>query len=229
MKTQPNLGMKYAHQFIIYFTGGGDDIPEQNAEALVAKAAYDGVLDKTIVIPFNEPLTSCTYIGAMKEEQNHVTDNERIYIVGHGTDTSESVGNCNAEDWAKTIKALAGTHKIKRVSFVACHSGAGNQDQIAPHRFVVDFFKHAKDFVTEATGYTGTVRMNFSAYQPNPLQNPPADAVAYQSWNGEVWWVKAGMGRKIVGHQHSEDDQRRKIYVRADAIHGESKGWTNKL
>jgi Peptidase C80 family len=222
--------MKYDHQFIIYFTGGGDNVPRDNAEILMARAAYEGALRKTDLITLEEDDKSGTY--DFSGFSHLVTNNERIYVVGHGTDTSDSVGGCNAEDLGKSIKSLAGTRTIKRVSIVACHSG-GDGNTIAPHRFVVDLWDHVKDRADEVTGYTGTVRMDTSKVilaETKPASQP--EARGFRAWNGEAWWLIKGVGKKIVGHQHEEDDQSRKIYVRRGSggqAAVSSTGWTNKL
>ncbi len=215
--------MKYGHQFIIFMKSPTDPVPEQNAESLVARAAFEKALDKTTVVPFIEPASSGSYDMAKYEAR--MTGNDRVYVVGHGDAGSQAVGKCTAKDWAKTFDTMTKRYKIKRVSFVACHSG-GDGNQIAPHRFVEEFYLYAKGFVTEVTGYTGTVRLR-------DLTNPTEpEAVPYTTWGGEVLWLVKGTGRKIVSHENDEGDNTRKIYIKSDGKDGMSitaKGWTNKL
>jgi hypothetical protein len=214
--------MKYGHQFIIFMKSPTDLVPEENAEALVARAALENALDETTVVPFNEPVSSANY--DMKEYEARMTGNDRVYVVGHGNSGSQTVGKCKAEDWAKTFDTMTNRYKIRRVSFVACHSGGDGK--IAPHRFVEEFFGYAKGFVTEVTGYTGTVQLNITTHSGNP------EAVRYRTWGGKELWLVKGTGRKVVSHDHDEGDNTRKVYITSDEEGRASikaRGWTNKL
>ena len=151
---------KYDSQFIIYFDGA-DKAAEQNAEYLVAKASVDGILDKTKIIELREIKGNETY--DLSEYKSLAKGRVHVYIVGHGTESSQSVGGCRAEQLAKIINSLS-TQKIKRISIVACHAG-GNGSAIAPHRFVSELWDHAKGFVEEVSGYTGTVHLELGRYK----------------------------------------------------------------
>jgi hypothetical protein len=211
----------YNHIFILYFQGN-DDAPRENAEALVAKAALLRMLDRTTIIQLNEPESSATW--NLSKYKDKAKGKVCVYVVGHGTETSESVGHCTAKDLATTLDTIS-DHKLTRVSFVACHAG-GDGKSHAPHRFVTDFWDHAKHFVEEVTGYTGAVHLNFVRYRTTGKM--PEDAVAYKSWSGQQWWVAKGTGRKTVSHDHDEDADRRKIYISAKG--GTTvRSWTGKL
>jgi hypothetical protein len=215
---------KYDSQFILYFEGD-DKAAEENAEALVAKAHLDGVLDKTTVITLSEPKGSATY--NLSENKPLARGRVRVYIVGHGTETSSTVGGCNAKHLAATINTLS-DFKIQRVSIVACHAG-GDGNKAAPHRFASDLWDHVKGFVVEVTGYTGTVHLDTITYKNsgNPAQLPKG-AVRYKSWSGAEWWVTKGTGKKVVGHEHDESANRRKVYF-TEHSGVFSKGWTGEL
>jgi len=216
--------MKYDHQFIIYFSGA-DRVAEANAESLLAKAALEGNIKKTTCIELVEPSSQSTTYDLSKYK-NVAKGSVRIYVVGHGDETSSRVGGLNAEALAKTLDSMTDIF-IRRVSLVACHAG-GDGNSAAPHRFVTDFWKHAKHFVTEVTGYTGSVHTSMSRYatDSNPAKLP-GGAVRYQSWSGEEWWVAKGTGKKTVSREHDEGSNRRKIYITAEGTL--SRGWSPVL
>lgn len=215
----------YDRIFILYFRGGADNAPRNNAEDLVIKALTLGKQDQTTVISLNETGSSATY--TLSEYKPTARGRVAVYVVGHGTDASDSVGGCTAKDLATTLDTIS-DYTLARVTFVACHSG-GNGNTQAPHRFVTDFWEHAKHFVEEVVGYTGTVRMTHQAYRnTGNLADLPADAVRYRAWNEEEWWVKKGSIHKVVSHDHDEDANRRKIYI-SRAGGTTSRGWAGKL
>ena len=78
---------KYDSQFILFFEGD-DQAAAENAEYLVAKAHLDGVLDKTTIITLSEPKASGVY--DLSKHKPLARGRVRVYIVGHGTETSRS-------------------------------------------------------------------------------------------------------------------------------------------
>jgi hypothetical protein len=213
---------KYDSQFIIYFDGT-DKAAEQNAEYLVAKAAADGILDKTKIIELKEIKGNGVY--DLSEYKSLAKGRVHVYVVGHGTESSQNVGGCRAEQLAKIINSLS-VQKIKRISIVACHAG-GNGSTIAPHRFVSELWDHAKGFVEEVSGYTGTVHMELGRYKnPEKGERVPNDAIGYKSWSGEQWLLYKGGTRKVVGREHDEGSNVRKVYFSSQG--GGSRGWTGK-
>jgi hypothetical protein len=218
---------KYDHQFILYFAGT-DKAAENNAESLVVRAAGAGVLKQTTVIELEEPQSSSTY--DLSDCKPLAKGRVHVYVVGHGTDTSDSVGGCTAKDLAKTIDTMS-EKKITRVSIVACHAG-GDGNTGAPHRFVGDFWDQAKGSIEEVSGYTGTVRTGLTTFQTkfDSSGSPvglPQTAHRYKSWSGEEWWVKRGSVKKQVGHQHDEGGNVRKVYYSSKGGFT-TKGWTGK-
>jgi len=208
---------KYDFQFILYFAGE-DNVAKDNAESLVLKAADQGVLAKTQVIGLEEPTSSSTYdlSGCKPKAKGRV----HVYIVGHGTDTSDRVGGCTAEDLAKTVNTIS-DFRIKRVSIVSCHSG-GDGARVAPHRFVSDFWAKAEGFVDEVSGYTGSVHTEWSQFATS-TGKLPATAFKYRSWSGEEWWVKRRSVKKVVSREHAEGGNVRKVYFSKEG--GFSRGW----
>lgn len=216
--------MKYDSQFIIYFSGA-DRVAEENAESLVAKAALEGVIDKTTCVELAEP-SSATTTYNFAEYKPLVKGKVRVYVVGHGDDTSSTVGGLKAKALATTLDSMTDIF-LTRVSLVACHAG-GDGSRTAPHRFVSDFWTHAKHFVTEVTGYTGAVHTSLTRY--NITNNPadrPAGTARYQSWSGKEWWVAKGTGKKTVSREHDEGKNRRKIYITKEGMN--AKGWSPVL
>jgi hypothetical protein len=214
----------YDRIYIVYFTGGSDDAPKSNAETLMFKAATLGELGVTKMVGLTEGKSSATY--DLSQYKPFSQGKVGVYVVGHGTDTSDSVGNCTAEDMATTFDTLS-NYKLSRVTFVSCHAG-GNGSTIAPHRFISDFWTHAKHYVDEVAGYTGEVSMAASSYTVKATGALPSDAVRVNGLDGTEWWIKKGSVHKRVSHVHDEGANRRKIFISA-ANGTTSRSWVNKL
>jgi hypothetical protein len=207
---------KYDFQFILYFAGE-DNVAKDNAENLVVIAAEQGVLAKTEIIELQETTSSATY--DLSKYKPKAKGRVHVYIVGHGTDTSDKVGGCTAKDLAKTVDTIS-EFTIKRVSIVSCHSG-GDGAHVAPHRFVSDFWDLAKGFVDEVSGYTGSVHTERTRFATTGKL--PANAFKYQSWSGDEWWVKKRSVKKVVSKEHAESGNVRKVYFSKEG--GFSTGW----
>jgi hypothetical protein len=207
---------KYDFQFILYFAGE-DNVAQDNAKNLVVIAAEQGVLAKTEVIELEEMTSSATYDPSKCKPK--AKGRVHVYIVGHGTDTSDRVGGCTASDLAKTVVTIS-EFTIKRVSIVSCHSG-GDGAHVAPHRFVSDFWDQAKGFVDEVSGYTGSVHTERSRFATT--RKLPANAFKSRSWSGEEWWVKKRSVKKVVSKEHAEGGKLRKVCFSKEG--GFSRGW----
>ena len=212
----------YDHIFILYFDSATDSLPKDSAETLVAKAATLGKLTQTTIIALTQPGSSSTY--NLSRYKSKAQGKVGVYVVGHGTSTSESVGKCTAKDLATTLDTIS-NYKLARVTFVACHSGGDGNAQ-APHRFVGDFWTHAQHFVEEAVGYTGSVHMMRTRYPTTGAL--PSNAVRFQSFSGVEWWVENGSIHKGVSHENDEGNPaRRKIYYSNRGMF--SRGWAAKV
>jgi hypothetical protein len=83
-----------------------------------------------------------------------ITDNTRVYLVGHGAEDSSSLGGCTAKDLAATIKTFVPSGKrIKRLSLLGCHTGKGQMPEDGPpRRLVKELWELVKAQVLEITG-----------------------------------------------------------------------------
>jgi hypothetical protein len=99
--------MQYSNQLILCLVPGGRDRDEDN------QSAYNNALalDTKRTLAGESEKSRCVTLSAMgtpdlTKLQNEITENTRVYIVGHGTAESSSIGDLDAEQLASMLTWL---------------------------------------------------------------------------------------------------------------------------
>jgi len=192
--------MPYDRQLIYCLVPGGRDANEDNRVAYSNAQALDLKQDLAAAgIPSQITTLSARGTPDLSDHQNRIVGNVRVYIVGHGTAESSTIGDLNAAALAAMIRTLVvPPARIQRLGLVGCFSGLSEiVPDRAAHRLVTELWPLVDDRVREITGYTGEVAVRWRTDR-NGANNPAAINVVRD--RATVYAV-AGTGEKVVTQQ----------------------------
>jgi hypothetical protein len=210
--------MRYDSELIVCLVPGGRNankgnlIAYMNAEALEAKRKLaKKVAGETATTKLVKAEASGT--PDLSAHKSSIKDNTRVYLVGHGTAESSSLGGLNATNLATMVKTLVGPGKrIKRLGLVGCFSGQSElpASERPLHRLAAELFEMVNDSVDEITGYTGEVGTKWAIYDglgENTIRTTRTNVQGHQ----EQVYAGPGTGGKVVDN----GGVRRKVIVTA--------------
>jgi hypothetical protein len=151
---------RYNKQIVVKLTNTPNYGPVNDAgTALHNKATSKGLPSEVIELDGKASSVSAEHM----EQFRSLTDQSRLYIVGHGH--GSTIQGVSALDLAVAVRRTWGVTAARRITLVSCKAGESVENELG--NFAKDFHSHLKRFsriATEVAAYTRPVSVATAAF-----------------------------------------------------------------